>query len=148
MGGIGTLWCMAESERTPFGERLFKARTHAKLSQPQLATAVGLRQSTIGELEKKGNGSQKTTQIALACGVRPEWLASGEGPMLPPPVPKPRPELQEVIRAFQGLKEHQVGFVMDAIRGVLDAARYVPDPTDQREEPSGEESSSSKRRSL
>lgn len=69
-------------ERTPYGERLFAARTHAKLSQPQLAKAVGMAQSTIGELEYIGTGSSKTAQIAQACGVNPQWLAEGVGPML------------------------------------------------------------------
>lgn len=69
-------------ERTPFGDRLYAARTHAKLSQPQLAKAVGMSQSTLGELEWTGQGTSKATQIARTCGVRSEWLSEGQGPML------------------------------------------------------------------
>lgn len=34
-------------------------------------------QSTLAELERTGQGSSKTLQIAAACGVSPEWLATG-----------------------------------------------------------------------
>lgn len=147
MGGIGTLWCMAESERTPYGERLLKARTHAKLSQPQLAKAVGLRQSTIGELEKKGSGSQKTTQMALACGVRPEWLASGDGPMLPPPTAKAIPELEEIAEALSKLDKDQFDFAMQGIRYALEAAP-LKKPADQQEPGENDKSSSSFRAAM
>lgn len=69
--------------RTPYGERLFKARTHAKLSQRELADRVGFKsQGTIADLEVHGQGSSKTGRMAEVCGVREKWLATGEGPML------------------------------------------------------------------
>lgn len=69
-------------ERTPYGERLHTARVHAKLSQRALADDVGLSQSTLAELEKTGQGSSKTPKLAQRTGVRVQWLADGEGPML------------------------------------------------------------------
>jgi transcriptional regulator with XRE-family HTH domain len=69
-------------ERTPFGERLFLARTHAKLSQTQLAKAAGVSQGNLGELEWNGESSMAVVRIAAACGVRPEWLADGKGEMI------------------------------------------------------------------
>ena len=71
-----------ERERTPFGARLFAARTHAGLSQAELGKAVGLSQGTIGEAEYTANGSGKTTKIAAVTGVSAAWLASDEGAMI------------------------------------------------------------------
>lgn len=69
-------------DRTPYGERLFEARMHAGLSQPDLAAKVDMSQSTLSELERTGQGSSKTQRIAQATGVRAAWLADGDGPML------------------------------------------------------------------
>lgn len=70
-------------DRTEFGERLFKARKHARFSQSDLAEKVGLRQSAIHEAETTGQGTTKTVQIAEVLGVRAQWLAEGVGPMFP-----------------------------------------------------------------
>lgn len=80
--GSLTLAPMRERERSPFGDRLFQARKHAKLTQPQLASAVGMAQGTLAEAERSGLGSSFTAQIARVCGVRAEWLATGLGEML------------------------------------------------------------------
>jgi hypothetical protein len=78
-----TLWRMREVARTEFGERLYFARkVHAKISQAMLAKAVGTSQSNIAELETTGQGSSFTPQLAQRCGVRVEWLATGEEPMV------------------------------------------------------------------
>lgn len=69
-------------ERTPFGERLFTARTHAKLSQVALAKAAGISQGNLGELEWTGDGSMAVVRLARACGVRAEWLAEDDGEMV------------------------------------------------------------------
>lgn len=65
------------------GERLREARRHAKLTQVELYERSGVPQQTIGNLE---TGATKTSRniiaLARACGVRAEWLATGEGPML------------------------------------------------------------------
>lgn len=69
-----------------FGERLRHAREQiAHLTQKELETASGVSQKTISKLEL-GNqeGSTYVVQLALACGVRPEWLAIGEEPPVAP----------------------------------------------------------------
>lgn len=68
--------------RSEFGQRLFDARKHAKLTQAVLASAVGTSQANLGELEKKGLSSGLTPAIAARCGVAIEWLAYGKGEML------------------------------------------------------------------
>lgn len=139
---------MRDKERTPFGERLYQARKHAKLTQPQLAGKVGLSQSTIGELEWKGEGSSRTAQIATACGVRAEWLATGAGPMLDDRQQQPN-EIKEISAALEKLKPHQIEWAMKSIRMTLDAAPSVgqaQQQTGRREEEPEQEYSSSKRR--
>jgi len=71
-----------KKERSEFGTRLFLARQHAGLSQVALAKKAGMSQSSYAQAESVGNGSALTLQIAAACGVRPEWLATGKGEML------------------------------------------------------------------
>lgn len=85
-----TLPDMREVVRTPYGERLYKARKeHAKISQAVLATAAGTTQSNVAELELSGQGSSYTAQFAKRLGVRVEWLAEGIEPMV---APKPNTE--------------------------------------------------------
>ena len=71
-----------EKVRTNFGERLFKARKHAGLTQVELAKLAGIAQSTMTEAETTANGSTKVMQLAKATGVNPDWLATGKGEML------------------------------------------------------------------
>lgn len=65
-----------------FSDRLRKARAHARLSQRTLAERVGISQPGYQKLERGAAGSKFVAQIAYACGVNPEWLATGKGEML------------------------------------------------------------------
>ncbi|MBN3733179.1 helix-turn-helix transcriptional regulator [Burkholderia sp. Tr-20390] len=67
--------------RTPFGERLLRARRKRGLSQKQVEMHVGIAQSNLAELELKGTSSGFTVQLALLYGVNPVWLALGKGPI-------------------------------------------------------------------
>ena len=71
-----------EKVRTAFGERVKKARLHAKLTQHALAKALGTAQSTIAEMEWTAESSGYTAQISDACKVSASWLATGRGTML------------------------------------------------------------------
>jgi len=73
-----------ERERTEFGNRLYRARKHAKLNQAQLAKLVGMSQGTLGEAEYTAQSSSYTLKIAAATGVRVEWLVLGHEPMVGP----------------------------------------------------------------
>lgn len=67
------------------GERIAIARKHAKLTQPGLAEKLNglMTQQNISLLERGVvKGTEYIVQIAMACGVRPEWLATGQGEMI------------------------------------------------------------------
>lgn len=65
------------------GARLRQARKHAKLTQESLATRSGVSQQLISSLERdKQDSTVFVVELATACGVRPQWLASGEEPMV------------------------------------------------------------------
>lgn len=68
---------------TDFGKRIRSARKHAKLTQKGLAALVGMSQPSLSEAETTAHSSQFTAQIASACGVDGNWLATGEGKMIP-----------------------------------------------------------------
>jgi transcriptional regulator with XRE-family HTH domain len=75
-----------------FNERLKLARNHAGLTQKALVEKLGrkadgnllMSQANLAKMEKnpRTKGSMFTVVIAKACGVDPEWLASGVGEML------------------------------------------------------------------
>lgn len=126
IGGMSTLAAM--KERTPFGLRLFQARTHAKLTQTQLAKAAKVAQGTLGELEWTGESSMAVVRLAVACGVRPEWLAEGEGEMVDK-VSWPFPHVDK--GAILSLDEPQLSFVEGAIVNAL-SMLDPPNPEDLR----------------
>lgn len=70
-------------DRTEFGARLNAARLHAGMTQPQLAKAVGMSQSTLAEAEYTAQSSSYAMKLARVTGVRLEWLVEGQGFMLP-----------------------------------------------------------------
>lgn len=125
---------MTDKERTPFGERLYEARKHAKLTQHQLAKKAGISQSTLGELEWKGDGSSKTAQMAIACGVRSEWLATGNGPMIDEDALFP--EVAKLAAEINRLPKRQRDLVLLSIGNTVTLANTVSDDT-QNETDSG-----------
>lgn len=113
-------------ERTAFGARLYKARTHAQLTQPQLAKAAGMAQSTLGELEYDGNGSSYTAQLAKACGVRAEWLSEGIGEMLESEALSP--DVAEVAQAINQLPAKWRDWVLRNTREAIVLANEATSP--------------------
>lgn len=99
---------MREKARSDYGTRLAAARKHAGLTQHALAKAVGMSQSAYAGAETTGQGSTYTSQLAAVCGVRSEWLATGEGAMLSTAAPEAkdtRPEPDQVMDALRVLAE-------------------------------------------
>jgi transcriptional regulator with XRE-family HTH domain len=98
--GIGRQYpaAMKEKARSEYGSRLYAARKRAGLTQVALAKAAGMSQSTLQEAETTGLKSTYTAQLAAACGVSPQWLATGEGS---PDTTAPRPEADQVAHALE-----------------------------------------------
>ena len=66
------------------GQRVKAARKYAGLTQVQLAEKAQMDQTTISKLEKGHNAkSAFCVRIAVACGVSPVWVETGQGDMLP-----------------------------------------------------------------
>jgi len=66
------------------GERIAKAREHAQLNQRELSEKLNglMTQQNISLLERGiTKGTEYLVQIAMVCGVRPEWLAVEHGEM-------------------------------------------------------------------
>lgn len=62
------------------GTRIKEARREAKLTQKQLAGKVGIKQSTLSELESgASSGTTYIATFASALGVRALWLETGKG---------------------------------------------------------------------
>lgn len=93
-------------------ERLLFAReSKGKLwTQAHLATAAGVSTGTIGNLESGARGAKSATAslypIAKALGVNYDWLATGEGEMLPSTPPQYAPFL---TGDMQGATAQSVG---------------------------------------
>ena len=67
---------------TTLGVRIKQAREAAKMSQQDLAVAVGIRQPSIQAIETgRAHGTKHLLAIAKALGQDPEWLESGTGGM-------------------------------------------------------------------
>lgn len=65
-------------------ERIKAARKYASLTQKQLADAAKVEQPLISQLETgKALKTAYLTHIAKACRVSAQWLATGEGKMVP-----------------------------------------------------------------
>jgi transcriptional regulator with XRE-family HTH domain len=102
------------------GDRLKLARKHAGLTQPQLANAMNglMTQQNISQLEL---GIYKATeyavQLATACGVRPEWLVTGEGNMVNMETYELSPDMIAHLKVLQQLPDYaREEVIRDAIK--------------------------------
>lgn len=65
------------------GQRVRDARKYSRFTQEELANRVGISQTAIHKLEcGRSKSSRQTVAIALACGVNPVWLGTGQGDMV------------------------------------------------------------------
>ena len=92
------------------GERLKAARAHANLdTQQDLAEKSKVPQQTISKIER---GAAKTSafivQLAVACNVRPEWLAIESGPMSRNEMVIAEPKIIEALRVMESLPDYLV----------------------------------------
>lgn len=63
------------------GDRLRKAREHAGLKQQELADAIGIARGSVTNYESDKHPPRKIVlnAWAMATGVNPKWLETGEG---------------------------------------------------------------------
>jgi transcriptional regulator with XRE-family HTH domain len=69
---------------TPIGERLKLIRKARKMTQVELAKAVGVDQSAISQIERgnsKGASAENLLKIAAILKTNPHWLLTGKGGM-------------------------------------------------------------------
>lgn len=79
----GKPWLYIAEMKTTLAERLKEARKMRGLTQKALGDLVGVSQAAIQKIEVgKALQTTKIIDISNALRVRPEWLDSGEGPML------------------------------------------------------------------
>lgn len=115
--------CGCRFQKMKYGERLIKAREHAKLTQAQLSERLGkdadgkdyMSQSNISALERdpKTKGSLHTVKLARACGVNPDWLAYEEGEMVDG-LYVSDPKAKAVFEAMQKMEEYQKDMMVTA----------------------------------
>lgn len=81
-------------------DRLRQRRKFLKQTQTQLGEKAGMTQQMIQQLEtRKALTTGKMIALAGALGVRPEWLESGEEPMIDTMTPDER----ELLKDFRSL---------------------------------------------
>jgi transcriptional regulator with XRE-family HTH domain len=93
---IGRLRGM-ERDRTPFGARMFQARTVAGLTQMEVKGKLKISQGTLSELEHTANSSGRVVEFARLYGCDADWLATGERSR------QAAPELAESEWPFPGI---------------------------------------------
>ncbi|CAN5817230.1 hypothetical protein BH20PSE1_BH20PSE1_01470 [soil metagenome] len=72
----------ASDKEATLANRLLQARKSSGLTQSQLAEKSGQTQQMISKLESgRSTETAGIVPLAMACGVRPEWLFNGNGAM-------------------------------------------------------------------
>jgi transcriptional regulator with XRE-family HTH domain len=115
--------------KTGIAQRMVEAR--GQRSQQDIATAAGVSQSTIGNIEAgERKRPRELLRIAAALGVSPVWLETGEGD---PQDAGPPPEWPfELLSREQwlALTERQRGAVenaaLDVYKGLMAGAAKAP----------------------
>lgn len=111
------------------GDRLRKARDHAGLTQKQLEDKSGVSQKTISKIERGDqDNSTQVVQLARACGVSIDWLATETGDMVQGNrAEQPAaayttlsPAALELARAFDNLSPTD----QDHVRRTVEMAKY------------------------
>lgn len=110
-----------------FGKRLRAAREYAQLTQQELAEKSGVPQQTISKIERGDQDtSSHTVHLAVACGVRPQWLGMEEGPMTDSyTTDRPR---QKAMMILQEIPDYAVD---DAIKGLATIVELTKKAADE-----------------
>lgn len=105
-----------------FGERLVAAMAYKKIDQTELAKITGISQPTISKIVLGYTESSTfTVQLAVTCGVRPEWLAMESGEMVDGLYVHDE-KLKQLLMIAQDLPEYGKD---KAIREVTEIAEFI-----------------------
>lgn len=91
------------SRMSGMGKRIKQARQLRELSQTELGTATGLKQSSISEIESGETKMIEADTLIAICGVlkvRPEWVVSNKGEMTAIEPLQAQGPLRDVIAAY------------------------------------------------
>lgn len=125
---IGKLIGVKSKERTPFGQRLYDARKRAKLTQEQVAKAIGIGQSTLAELERSAQGSSRAVELAGLYRCDALWLTTGEESGAPAPPPAGYADRHEVSESdWALLQDLKTVFSPEELRAIQDKAKAAQD---------------------
>lgn len=114
------------------GKRITQARARARMTQLELARAVGVSQQVINNLERRGSSSSRyTAQIAAALRVSAEWLATGKGGMQASEAQAtyalaPTVEAIEVAKAWERISPELRASLRDLIFYLSSTQRVAP----------------------
>lgn len=113
-----------------YGQRLKLAREHAGLSQAELAAKAGVgTQENISKLERTdADGSEFTVQYARACGVSPDWLASGKGEMIDGLFVHD-PRIKTVVLLMQKMPEYAVDQAVKDVTSISELIKQAKSGT-------------------
>lgn len=119
-----------------FGERLKTARLFAGLTQEQLGLLAECGQALVSRIER---GDQDSTsyvvKLAQACGVRAEYLDSGELPMISTYTPAlSDPKIAQLIRELDTLPP----YVIDSLLGEVETMKRLLESKKGPDKPPGQ----------
>jgi transcriptional regulator with XRE-family HTH domain len=103
-------------------ERIIEVRKAFNLKQLQFAQRLGIKQSTLSNIETGQNGvtDANVRLICMTFSVNETWLRSGDGPMFSNGVPG-SPDETELLDIFRKLLPPTKKAILNHIRDLLDA---------------------------
>ena len=124
-------------DKRTVGERIRDLRLARKLTQQQLAKAIGIKQGSLTQLEtgkSKAPASITLTKLARLFEVDPEWLMTGKGPQHP--VSSLGDEESELVLLFRSLSTEGRAYVLGRARTVhQDEYEHRDQPADGGKRP-------------
>lgn len=112
--------CIVVQMKT-LAERLKIARNYADLTQVQLAELSLVSQQTISKIESgKQESSAEVVNLAVACRVRPEWLAMGVEPMVSEYHIPTDSRIAHAVRIMEALPPEALDYVIKDIDKTAD----------------------------
>lgn len=113
-------------------------RKHRRVTQEELAAAIGLTSGAISQLERGViNYTQPTLEsVADALNCKPSDLL-GRDPRAPQDqgLIKTEPEILAMLARIEGLTDSDITVAFAVIKNALDVKRAAQEPSDSRDQP-------------